>query len=454
MGRLNLFGVSKRPHAAGSGSGPTHRQRILWAGPEGEISATERNRLAEAGHEVETLWITQSDGSKNPLRDPSYLAGFDSVVVAGDIRLYAQVVHIHEGRLVGRYYGEEEGLNLGIWNSVASQKMNRNTKAHFASAVDLSLCPGEPPWVTSRTTFAPQVLDPDHILRADTWSAKSDADFLVTRPSSEAGSTTSSRRIAALGDQYFSGPGYAALDVGQSGTEGAVVGAGATAVANYARLKAAPALLNLFSSSNVIPMAVLEMLMIGGPIVYFSGALNPLGLPPGGPGEVRTIKQAKTVLARLKSGDPSLVASFAAAQAGARARYDIKSAPQTYDREMAAILSGQRDLSGFHQGGGFRPEGQQASRLAYDILASLDTPGLGKGVAARRMVRTLYNLILQREPDQAGLEFHVARLQASRRFDRTVADLILSDEAKIKRTQNDFLAWVSEPAADGEIKHG
>ncbi|MCY1669391.1 hypothetical protein [Rhizobium sp. SL86] len=97
----------------------------------------------------------------------------------------------------------------------------------------------------------------------------------------------------------------------------------------------------LYSSvdKNDLDMAPLEMMLIGGPVVFFdSGYLSAL-MPANSPGRVRTIDEAHHLCDRLSLGDRELTREILASQAALVDRYTVQVAGPKFDAAFTSVLN-------------------------------------------------------------------------------------------------------------------
>lgn len=412
------------------------RRHVLWLGPPSAVAQAEIERLSALGYDMRTSWCV--DDRRVPSGD---LQGVDALIVADDMALLADMLHDFRGRIIGRYYGELEGLMPQVWNGSAYSLVEDNPAVHFAVALNTSALAAEQGALLSRSSFVPPLVTPGLAGLANGWIG---GQSTVVVPSPVPSASVEMQRLSDYVGRYFSDDPFSVMFVSHRATT-SLIDEGVTEGTESAQLLATAAgMLNPFSMPGFIPRIILDMLLIGGPIIYFAGsALD--HLIGNAPGRVATIDAALALAARLGQGERELARTMITAQAPARNRYAKAKAQTIFEHEMPAILDGHRDVTlARARSGSDVPEVRQAFRLAHDIVEALDPTVLDDEDRRTRLVETAYHCLLQREPDEDGLRAFVGRLGHERRYDRILLELLHSEENYNLGERNRFLAWLRD----------
>ncbi|WP_137128562.1 hypothetical protein [Rhizobium sp. FY34] len=181
-------------------------------------------------------------------------------------------------------------------------------------------------------------------------------------------------------------------------------------------LQTAAAYLYPYVDKNHVDITPLEMMLIGGPVVFFDGGYLSALMPAGAPGRARTVDEAHQLCDRLRTGDRVLIRDILASQAALLARYDVRVAGPQFDSTFSAILSEpQMNRPGVSRSG-ITYTCDLADRQMRRLMTALTFQPSDDAVAAdwtsRDVITVFYRTVLDSAPDPENSNAYVAALDA------------------------------------------
>ena len=105
------------------------------------------------------------------------------------------------------------------------------------------------------------------------------------------------------------------------------------------RYRRAAAALYTYRWPTVCLLPPIEMMIVGGPVIYLSGSLLDIFMGPGAPGRARDMLEAREKCERLLGGDVDLARAIVESQAAVRERYLPDHVWPRFDAAMRSILT-------------------------------------------------------------------------------------------------------------------
>lgn len=404
---------------------------ILWLGDRPNSIGDEPARLRRLGYPVtevaDDVWGRSIKGGVPAELEPHLLQldvcspqisrafadlmnrNFETVVVADSAIWTNELLRVFDRRLVVRAYGRglllgAELFHLGTWPIIKRRK-----NLHHVTAFS-GITRGDLP--VGAELMAPIWIDESLHRFRDTWRAAplngDPRDILISLPVAE--NSQLARSVALFIRRHFSSPGYRHLyhlglrDVNDwrkqrerfhdfQNSSGY----------HYANV-----------DSRQLHMEPLEMMLVGGPVIYFaSGPLAQL-MPTDSPGCARTIEDVYEKCRLLRQGDRSLIADIQASQEQLLAAYDVASAGRNFDSVFLSILGGPEANHPGVSRSGIRFEPDLASGQIQQLLSALSYEANASAVPSpwspEAVVLTIYRTVVGIDPDPAISRAHVANL--------------------------------------------
>lgn len=410
------------------------RPRILCLGCHDMPARAEAERLSVLGYHVES----DADlGPVRPARSHPLLAApamtsHDLVVVWDDASLLAEVVRVFPWRIVFRTQGETARVCDSLWQSYVRPLVESrgNLRVVFANPEDQSR---EDPWIASVSRWTPQTAGGLPEDQSGTWRFETDEPRPVSILVPADGSNPESARARSFVRDAFSSAGFAPLvdTVDPALPETSEI------------LRNSAGLLHPYVGDWRMPQATIAMLLLGGPVVYFEGSIVSRRVGAGGPGEAKTVEQAKELCARLRSGDTRLAESMVRAQRLVQAHYGAELVWAGFDRTFDQLIAETGVVVA--PGGGTVVEDpglREAAELADRLIEALDGDIGGNAAMRHRVLRSFYRVLLERGPDEGGFDHHDSMLQQHGRIELVLSDFLHSEEMRSKWSESRLRRWL------------
>ncbi len=416
------------------GAEATTHGRVLWLGNRPNSTGDEPARLRQLGFHVTELAgnaldqvigggpLTASEGALvlPPRESPQVSvdgarllnARFDTIVVANDAVRTNEILRVFDGQLIIRAHGWKRPIGSELYHLGSYGIVQRRRETHHvitdAQTVKDDLSIGV---VTLAPTWLDERLDPVK----GTWNGIAPTGaghVLVSLPASEA--DPADKSYAMFIRQHFQNAPYRHLahlglwdgDDWEQQRQ------------RILKLQTAAAYLYPYVDKNHLDMTPLEMMLIGGPVVFFDSGYLSASMPTDAPGRARTIDEAHQLCERLRGGDRTLLHGILNSQTAFLARYDARLAAPQFDSAFSTILrERQANRPGISRSGiTYTPDlaDRQMRRLMKALTFDTnDNAGLAKWTS-KDVITVFYRMVLDTAPDPNKSATYAAALDGGR----------------------------------------
>ncbi len=264
-------------------------------------------------------------------------AYFDAVVVTINPDWLTEVLKVFKKRIIYRAYGQTYPLSEHLWNNGAGPAILDHPDFHFvpfhALSVDL-----EHTWLASRMTVVPYQIDDDVIAEQDTWRVDVEPrqEIMLTCPNIENPFYGAHYQFLK---QHFPDPRFRFYGVQFSRPDDPQI-VGTLPRADILRsYRAASGYLYTHGGPMVSYLPPIEMMTVGGPVLYLPHSLLARFFGANGPGLARDPEQARIKANRLLDGDRSFIEDVVASQAPVRRLYHPDYVNSIFDPVMRKLLA-------------------------------------------------------------------------------------------------------------------
>lgn len=412
------------------------KRKVLYVGEMNLWSLQESDRLTDAGHLVD-VYEWKGDWSLDSANELA-LAERDVIIVEGDMLLCNNILRDSRVPVILRWRGGQDSVestawNCGILNTVIKSRKNFRVAASL-NTFAMKEC---------LATLSQAAYDEELMSVHNSWGLlpRKRSDVLLLSPHSygdtpyQQRAMRSVQELDSLGKFVLVSSHLTAAppceDLGRS--------------KRLQCLSRAAGLLYPYVDPHVVYAPAFEMLCIGGPIVYFRESLLCGMLGQGGPGEARDIQEAMHLCRALARGDTALANAMIAFQQHLQQAMLPKVAWPQFDAAMEELLNMQLHVD--FPKADVCEGALQAQRLALDIITSCDPEALKDPNVAQQIIKTVYNVFLQRSPEESGLQGYTEKLLREHDIGSIIKEIILSTEAQQKQHANIFLSWLRAHSA-------
>jgi hypothetical protein len=351
-----------------SAAAPNKAGRILWLGNHALLLNTELPRLRALGFEVfhapcrrvvRQHQSAMADWKQGPTTlDPSVYARladadlyftpiepdmfallnehFSAAVVAIQATWVAELLRGFAGKIVYRTYGDSRTVSEQLWQLGAFRALIRRENFWFVPFAS-EYARQEQAWVRARETVVPYCVDALVAGAIDSWAPDREAPEVMLSCPNIKGNPFFWYHFAEL-KQAFNQPVYRIYGVQPEAVQDPqVVGTKPFAdVIN--RYRSATVLLYTYRFPGVCFLPPIEMMIVGGPVVFVTGSLLDRMMGPNAPGRARDLLEAREKCERLLAGDAELERAIIRSQMEIRTRYLPDHVWPPFDDAMRSIL--------------------------------------------------------------------------------------------------------------------
>lgn len=264
-------------------------------------------------------------------------AYFDAVIVTIVARWAIEVVRVFHGTVVFRTYGQTSLLSSDLralrGRSIIEEHPDFNFCPFASEVLD-----DESRWLADRARIIPYSPAPDIYAMTDLRdeNCQHGDDILISAPNI-AGNIFHTSHYLFL-KEFFYHPHYVFLGVqGRPVDDPQVLGT-LTREQQLQRMVRAAGYLYTYRNPRVCYLPPIEMMVLGGPVVYLEGSLLARYFPPNAPGCARNVHDAHVLCDRLRAGETGLIAEMRAAQSPVRDRYDPTLVWPLFDSAMKDMI--------------------------------------------------------------------------------------------------------------------
>jgi len=348
---------------------PNKSGRILWLGNHALLMKTELPRLRALGFEVFHApcrrvfrehqsaiadWqqgpttldpavharLAQADLYFTPI-DPEMFGllneHFATAVVAIQGRWVAELLRGFTGKIVYRTYGDSTTVSDLLWRLGAFRALIQRRNYWFVPFAS-EYARQEHSWVRGREVVAPYCIDAPIAGALDSWRPDRSAPEVMLSCPNIKGNPFFGHHYVEL-KQCFNEPRFRIYGVQPEIVADPQVVGTLSFTDLVARYRAAAALLYTYRFPAVCFLPPIEMMIVGGPVVFLGGSLLDIMMGPQAPGRARDLLEAREKCERLLAGDAELERAIIASQVEVRRRYLPEHVWPQFDAAMRSILA-------------------------------------------------------------------------------------------------------------------
>lgn len=264
-------------------------------------------------------------------------AYFDAVIVTINPDWLTEVLRVYKKRILFRAYGQPYPLSEFLWNNGAGRVILDHPDFHFVPFHDLTV-DLEHTWLAARMSVVPYQIDNDVIALQDTWDidARRRKEIMITCPNIE---NPYYRAHYSFLKQNFADPSFRFYGVQfKHPNDPQIVGT----LSRKDYLKAYQDIsgyLYTHGGPMVSYLPPIEMMMVGGPVLYLPHSLLARFFGKNAPGLARDPDDARTKARRLIERDKGYISELIASQQDVRQLYHPDHVNPTFDRVMRSLLT-------------------------------------------------------------------------------------------------------------------
>lgn len=268
---------------------------------------------------------------------------FDACLVTLNVDWLTEIAKVFFGKLIFRTYGQ-----VGCLSDMLEERgvlpilTERNNFWWMPHAQEVTL--HEHDWFKERMRVVPYCVTPDVKQRQGAWG-KSDHRREIMAMSPNIANPYYYQKYRFLKKNFSDLPiriyGVQTTNVWDPQV------AGTLARAEFLnRYETAAGYLYSYQDSDVCYLPPIEMMVIGGPVVFLGGSLLARYFSIDPPGLARTVEEARKKCGRLLANDPGFAAEIIRSQESVVARYDPEKVWPLFDAAMREVLSPQGNNQG------------------------------------------------------------------------------------------------------------
>jgi glycosyltransferase involved in cell wall biosynthesis len=327
---------------------------------------------------------------------------FETVIVTIHPHWLAEFLKVYRGRLIYRVYGQGWNLSQELTDRGALPKIVERDNFWFVPHASETVT-GEHAWLKERMTVVPYCLPNDIMRHANTWSGSGLAGEIaltcpnITNPFFKAHFDFLQKEFGAAYYRYF-GAQLQPTDnpniVGTLGREELIE-----------RFKRCNGHLYTYSLPNSCYLPPIEMMMLGGPVLFMPGSLLDRMSAVDAPGRCVSIEDAHRKAQRLLDGDREFAAEIVASQPCVRERYEPAKVWPIFDVAMRQILESSNQAPNWLEPATVPSEQRTMKRIyALHHFDGQSVIFLNGEYAARDGIPLVVRQILEALASVAGLE--------------------------------------------------
>lgn len=264
-------------------------------------------------------------------------AYFDAVIVTINPDWLIDILRVYQKRIIYRTYGQPYQVSRYLWDNGASRAILDHPDFHFVPFHDLTV-DLEHTWLAGRMSVVPYQIDNDVIALQDTWNidAPRRKEIMITCPNIE---NPYYRAHYNFLKQNFTDPGFRFYGVQfKHPNDPQIVGT----LSRKDYLKAYQDIsgyLYTHGGPMVSYLPPIEMMMVGGPVLYLPHSLLARFFGKNAPGLALNPEDARVKARRLIEQDRGYISELIASQQDVRQLYHPDHVNPIFDRVMRSLLS-------------------------------------------------------------------------------------------------------------------
>lgn len=326
-------------------------KRIFWLGMHKLLVTTELPKLRELGYEVfnPAYLSAVKDQSANLAWDenqPSTLPKdifnrlssfnffynnipddiinilneyFDAFIVTISPEWLAPILNSYKGKIIYRTYGQHYLLSEELKRKKLLFEIAKRDNFTFMPHASEALY-GEHAWLKEIAVVTPYCLDQDIFKHQDTWedSKKRNKEIIITCPNISNPFFNEHYRYLKknFSESFFSYFGVQMSDINDPQVVGTL-----PRQEQILRFQSAAGYLYTYTDERVCYLPPIEMMVIGGPVLFMEGSLLEKYYDTSAPGKCHSIQEAKEKTARLLNNDKPFIDAIIASQEKVKRRY-------------------------------------------------------------------------------------------------------------------------------------
>ncbi len=341
--------------------------RIFWLGMHVVLNATELPRLRQLGYEVynppynadvydqsaETNWdrdqpttlpklVFDTLSATNffyspipPLVAEILNAYFDTVIVTINADWLREVLKVYRGRVIYRTYGQTGDLATMLAERNCWRDIQEREDFHFLPFC-AEVIEEEQDWLRDRARIVPYMTLPDVFEHADEWQDMPKLDqIMVNVPNIHNAYYRNmyNHLNARFPESFYRFYGVQRFIVEDRRVAGTLQRSDLLDAYRRSRGFFYP-----YHDRNVCYLQPIEMMAIGGPVVYHTGCLLDRFMQHRGPGRAATVEEQARKNRWMRAGDRDFVEDVIASQAEVRARYSGAQVLPIFDATFRELL--------------------------------------------------------------------------------------------------------------------
>ena len=260
---------------------------------------------------------------------------FDAIIVTISAQWLSAVLRAYRGPIIYRVYGQNGLLSDELKDrGVLPEIVNRDNfwfVPHAAEAIA-----EEHAWLRERMAVVPYCLPQDVVDHRGSWGLSGFSDEIaITCPN--VANSFFHQHFRYLKTQ-FTDPTFRFYGVQSTEVNDAQIVGTLERMELIQRFKRARGYLYTYTEPRVCYLPPVEMMMLGGPVLFLRGSLLDRMAPAGALGRCDSEEEARRKARILLSGDQSFIQDVVAAQQVVLSRYDPKNVWKSFDKIMSELL--------------------------------------------------------------------------------------------------------------------
>jgi glycosyltransferase involved in cell wall biosynthesis len=259
---------------------------------------------------------------------------FDAVIVTISPNWLTAFAKVYEGKLIYRVYGQIDTLSRHLFKVGMLGALDKRDDFWFVPHAAEAL-QGEHAWLRERMDVVPYSLPEDIFAHQDTWIG-GEREIALSCPNVDNHFYRAHFGFlkANFPDPHFR---YFGKQLAKSNDPNIV---GTLERADFLeRFRRASGYLYTYTDARVCYLPPLEMMVLGGPVLFLRGSLLDRFMPADAPGRCESIEHAKALARRLLDGDKPLISSIVGSQTDLRRRYSPDYVWPIFDATFRRILA-------------------------------------------------------------------------------------------------------------------
>lgn len=351
-----------------------YKKRVFWLGMHKVLIQTELPRLRKLGYEVfNPPYLSEvPDQSANLAWDSSQETTlpnavfdkissynffyneindeiaeilntyFDAVVVTISALWLSAIAKVYRGRIIFRTYGQHTLLSNDLAANDLLVNLSSRSNFHFVPHAEEAL-ENEHSWLKRKAQVIPYCLPPDIFEHSDTWTGS------FERASAEIALTCPNIDNAFFAEHYrflkgnFPESFYKFFGVQLSTVDDKQIVGTLARNELISRMKRCAAYLYTYTDSRVCYLPPIEMMVLGGPVLFLKGSLLDKYFGENAPGRCENVEDARAKAMRLLDREDTFLSQILASQALVLRRYHPDFVWPVFDEYFSNIFNEQLD---------------------------------------------------------------------------------------------------------------